>query len=95
MRKRTILLCAVCMVGAAVTSITTAAPPPNAADKELCLLYARECADKVYHLQKKIDALKEEIGADKSVYRPEELKNLREKLQEAEKLLNQLTPNKK
>jgi predicted nuclease with TOPRIM domain len=66
----------------------------DSTEKELCLLYARDCAEKVYNLQEKIKRIQEEIAKGSTVYKPEEVKKLKAKLKEAEDMMEALMPDK-
>lgn len=90
MRNLIALLAAAGMI--ALAGAASAAGKSDASEKELCLLYARDCADKLYNLQEKIKKIQGEIARGETVYSTEELKRLKEKLKEAEDMMNKLTP---
>lgn len=58
--------------------------------KDQCLLAAKECKTEVDSIQTKIKKLQAEIKKGKKVYSAEELKALDAKLEEANKLLDNL-----
>jgi peptidoglycan hydrolase CwlO-like protein len=75
--------------------VMTAAVPAFAADmtkeeKDQCLLASKGCTTEVDSIQKKIKKLNAEIKKGKKVYSSEEIKKLQEKLDEADKLLDNL-----
>jgi hypothetical protein len=76
---------------ALAASISTAGSN-DATDKELCILLARDCADKVYNLQERIKKLQDELARGATVYNAEEIKKLKDKLKEAEDMMYRLTP---
>jgi len=61
--------------------------------KDECLLASQNCANQVDSIQKKIRKLDAEIQKGTKVYTPEELKKLNDKLQETEKLLDEMMLN--
>ena len=80
-----------------ISLITPAGPvsaleQKNPDEKELCILYASDCADKVYNLQGKIRKIQDELAKGSTVYKADEVKKLKEKLKEAEEMMNELTP---
>ena len=76
----------------ALAAPLSAAESNDATKKELCILLARDCADKVYNLQGKIRKLQDELAKGSTVYNAEEIKKLKDKLGEAEHMLFELTP---
>jgi len=62
--------------------------PGKASEKELCLLYLNQCGLQVQSLQDKITKLQEEIAKGTRVYTLEELRMLREKLEEVNRRLD-------
>ena len=62
--------------------------PGKTSEKDLCLLYLNQCGLQVQSLQDKIARLQEEIAKGTKVYSLEELRLLREKLQEANRRLD-------
>lgn len=93
MKKRVTLIVAIGII--AMAGPTSAADQNDAAEKELCILLARDCATKVYGLQDKIKDLQHEIAKGETVYKAEELQNLKKKLGEAEDMLYKLMPSHK
>lgn len=66
----------------------TDAPDQQRQQKDECLLTARRCGNTAMSIQDKIERLKEEIAKGRAVYTPEELDNLRQKLNEASRTLD-------
>lgn len=64
----------------------------DANEKELCILYARDCADKLFNLQEKIRHIQNELANGATVYKADEIKKLKNKLKEAEDMMYELTP---
>jgi hypothetical protein len=58
------------------------------AQKDECLLVARNCTDSVDSIQQRIDKLNTEIGKGTAVYSNEELGVLNNKLDDASRLLD-------
>lgn len=56
--------------------------------KDACLLIAKDCGNSAQSVQDKIEKLKEEIAKGTVVYTPEELKVLKQKLEEVNKILD-------
>lgn len=56
--------------------------------KDECLLIARNCGTSARSVQDKVERLQEEIEKGKRVYTPEELRQLKQKLDEVEKVLD-------
>jgi len=56
--------------------------------KDECLLTARKCGNTAISIQDKIERLKEEIAKGRTVYTPEELHNLQQKLDEVSRTLD-------
>src|SRR5664279_762248 len=61
--------------------------------KNECILLAVSCGNSIISIQDKIQLLKEEIAKGRKVYSPEELNNLRKKLDEVSKTLDFLLEN--
>lgn len=59
--------------------------------KDECLLVARNCSDGVDTIQQRIDKLRIEINKGTEVYTPEELKKLNNKLDDENRLFNDMT----
>ena len=57
-------------------------------EKDECLLITRECGFSAQSIQDKIERLKEEIAKGTTVYTPEELRTLKTKLEEVNKILD-------
>lgn len=76
-----------------LVSSASAVEQQNPSEKELCILYARDCADKVYNLQEKIRKIQDELAKGATVYKADEVKRLKEKLKEAEDMMNELRPD--
>ena len=70
----------------------SAADQKGPSERELCILYAQDCANKVYHLQNKIKKIQNEIDKGATVYNADELEKLVNKLKEAEVMMDKLTP---
>ena len=64
-------------------------------EKDQCLLNAKNCKNEVDSIQKKIKQLEKEIKKGKSVYTAEEINKLRDKLREANDLLDDLLKGSK
>lgn len=62
--------------------------PGKASEKDLCLLYLVQCNLQVQSLQDKITRLQEEIAKGTKVYTVEELRLLKEKLEEVNRRLD-------
>lgn len=58
--------------------------------KDECLLVARNCPDRVDSIQERIDKLQTEINKGTAVYTPEELGILHQKLDDANRLMNNM-----
>ena len=76
----------------ALAAPLSAAESKDATQKELCILLARDCADKVYNLQERIKKLQDELAQGATVYNAEEIKKLKDKLDEAETMMYELMP---
>ena len=59
-------------------------------EKDRCLLYSEMCANRALTIQEKIAKLNREIAKGTQVYTKAELQRLQDKLEEAEKLLDNL-----
>lgn len=59
-------------------------------NKDECLLVAMNCKNQVDSIQERIDRLHGEIGRGRDVYSADELRVLRDKLDEANKILDSL-----
>jgi hypothetical protein len=58
--------------------------------KDECLLVASNCPDRVDSIQQRIDKLRIEINKGTNVYTPEELNRLNNKLNDENRLLNNM-----
>jgi type II secretory pathway predicted ATPase ExeA len=74
-----------------MTSVAAFGAEQTKEQKDQCLLASKECRGEVDSIQKKMKKLEAEIKKGKRVYTPEELKALQMKLDEADKLLDNLT----
>jgi hypothetical protein len=90
MKKVIILIVASGLI--AVAGPIFAAEHKDASEKELCVLYANDCANKVYGMQKKIKKIQNELAKGSTVYNADEIKKLKDKLKEAEDMVYELTP---
>lgn len=88
MKNLTLLLSM--MVALSVAAPAHAADKPDTSEKDLCLLYAQNCARRVDSIQEKIGKLRAEIEKGTRVYTKEELERLERKLKEAEFLLDRI-----
>lgn len=61
-----------------------------AGKKDLCVLIAVECGHSAQSIQDRIERLKEAIAKGTAVYTPEELRSLKQKLDEVNKTLDLL-----
>ncbi|SNB47336.1 hypothetical protein [Geobacter sp. DSM 9736] len=86
MKKFAVLLCAAFMMSA----VPALAAEPTKDQKNECLLASKNCATEVDTIQKKMKKLQAEIKKGTKVYSPQELKQLEEKLNEADKMLDNL-----
>jgi len=67
---------------------TTEASEQQTKQKDECLLVARNCGNSAISIQDKIEKLKDEIAKGRAVYTPEELNNLKQKLDEVSRTLD-------
>jgi Skp family chaperone for outer membrane proteins len=67
-----------------------AATQASAADKDECILNAKDCGDQAISLESKINRLKQEIAKGTKVYTTKELRKLRNKLEDANDILDEL-----
>lgn len=81
-------LMAVAMAGSVLPVLS--GESDSADKKDLCVLIAVECGHSVQSIQDKIDRLKEEISKGTAVYTPEELRSLKQKLDDVNKTLDML-----
>lgn len=89
--KRDVILIMTSVLIALAGSVS-AAEHKETSEKDLCILYARDCAKKVYNLRDYINKIQEELAKGTKVYRANEIKKLKEKLKEAEDMMYELTP---
>jgi peptidoglycan hydrolase CwlO-like protein len=87
MKKIAVLLCAAFMMSATVPAI---AAEMTKEEKDQCLLASKGCATEVDSIQKKIKKLQAEIKKGTKVYSSAELKKLKDKLDEADKMLDSI-----
>jgi len=59
-------------------------------EKDLCLLYSEKCVNRALTIQEKIAKLNREIAKGNQVYTKAELQRLQDKLEDAERLLDNL-----
>ncbi len=59
--------------------------------KNECLLVAMNCGDQVDSIQQRIDRIQKEIGRGTSVYTNDELRRLNDRLEDANKVLEEVT----
>ena len=59
-------------------------------EKDMCLLATKNCLNQADSLQQRIKRIRTEIKKGKKVYSAEELKNLEQKLQEANDILKRI-----
>jgi uncharacterized small protein (DUF1192 family) len=64
--------------------------PAEQGVKNECLLVAMNCADRVDSIQERIDRLQNEIRRGTAVYTNDELKKLQDKLDDANRIFNDL-----
>jgi len=86
MKKIAALLVVGFMMAVAVPAFAQQTP----AEKDQCLLTAKACATQVDSIQQRIKKLDQAIKEGKKVYTPEELKKLQDKLDETNKMLDEL-----
>uniref|UniRef100_A0A831UAI1 Periplasmic protein n=1 Tax=Geobacter metallireducens TaxID=28232 RepID=A0A831UAI1_GEOME len=87
MKKMAVMVMAAFMMSATVPAL---AAEMTKEEKDMCLLASKNCATEVDTLQKKIKKLNAEIKKGKKVYSAEDLKKLDQKLEEANKMLDQI-----
>ncbi len=90
--KKSIIIVIASWVMAVAGPISAADQKANTNEKELCILYANDCANKVYDIQKKIRKIQKELAKGSTVYNAEEIKKLKDKLKETEDMVYELTP---
>jgi len=62
----------------------------NSMNKDECLFITTQCGNSAQSIQDKIERLKREIAKGTTVYTPEELRTLKQKLDEVNKVLDYL-----
>ncbi len=87
MKKMAVMVMAAYMMSATMPVL---AAEMTKEEKDQCLLASKNCATEVDTLQKKIKKLNAEIKKGKKVYSAEDLKKLDQKLEEANKLLDDI-----
>jgi archaellum component FlaC len=94
--RRVSLLAAALMIISVPVLAEEGAMTPNMepADQNVkneCLLVARNCSDQTDSINERIDRIQNEIKKGTSVYTNDELNRLRDKLDDANRTLNELT----
>ncbi|AJE04485.1 hypothetical protein [Geobacter pickeringii] len=87
MKKIALAVMAAVMMSATVPAL---AAEMTKEEKDQCLLASKNCATEVDSIQKKIKKLNAEIKKGKKVYSADEIKKLQQKLDEANKMLDDL-----
>ncbi|RNC72271.1 MAG: hypothetical protein ED859_02755 [Desulfuromonadales bacterium] len=87
MKKMAVMIMAALMMSATVPAL---AADMTKEEKDQCLLASKNCAAEVDSIQKKIKKLNAEIKKGKKAYSAEEIKKLEQKLDEADKMLDQI-----
>jgi Skp family chaperone for outer membrane proteins len=87
MRKMALMLTALAFTLSAVPAFSQMSPE----QKNECLLASKNCTNQVDDIYKRIHKLAREIKKGTRVYTPAELKKLQDKLQETQKLLDDMT----
>ncbi|BDV44080.1 hypothetical protein GURASL_30030 [Geotalea uraniireducens] len=87
MKRVAVMVMAAVMLSATVPAI---AAEMTKEEKNQCLLASKNCAHDVDSLQQKIKKLHAEIRKGKKVYSVSDLQKLQEKLDEANKLLDEI-----
>lgn len=86
MKKTALLLLAALMMSTAVPAMAQMTKE----EKDMCLLATKNCLNQADSLQQRIRRIQGEIKKGKKVYSAEELKNLEQKLQEANDILKKI-----
>lgn len=71
-------------------SVKTMMDEANKADKNECLLVAMNCGNQVDSIQQRINRITKEIGRGTDVYTKDELRRLKDQLEDANKTLDSL-----
>lgn len=87
MKKAAVMVLAAFMMSAAVPAF---AADMTKEEKDQCLLASKGCKGEVDSIQKKIKKLQTEIRKGTKVYSADEIKKLKDKLNEADKMLDTL-----
>lgn len=87
MKKAAVMVLAAFMMSAAVPAF---AAEMTKEEKDQCLLASKGCKGEVDSIQKKIKRLQTEIRKGTKVYSADEIKKLKDKLNEADKMLDTL-----
>lgn len=87
MKKAAVMVLAAFMMSAAVPAF---AADMTKEEKDQCLLASKGCKGEVDSIQKKIKRLQTEIKKGTKVYSADEIKKLKDKLNEADKMLDTL-----
>jgi Skp family chaperone for outer membrane proteins len=85
MKKMTLVILSTLTLALAAPAAFSEEKP--ATEKNLCILYGQECANRADTIQEKIRKLQTEIEKGARVYSPEELERLKQKLDEVEEML--------
>lgn len=67
-----------------------AAAPQSQSEKDECILNSKDCGDQAISIQSKIERLKQEIQKGTKVYTPKEVQKLKNRLRDAEDVLDEL-----
>jgi len=86
MKKTALMLLAALMMSATVPAMAQMTKE----EKDMCLLATKNCLNQADSLQQRIRRIQGEIKKGKKVYSAEELKNLEQKLQEANDILKKI-----
>jgi len=83
MKSMSIVLAAAILAMSAAPAMSQ----PSQAEKDECMLAAKNCTDQVDDIYKRMHRLDKEVKKGKKVYTPDELKKLHDKLAETQELL--------
>ena len=86
--RRMMLVILVLMAGMVGNVLSVFSEDDTAKMKDECLLITRECGYSAQSIQDKIERLNKEIAKGTTVYTPEELMTLKQKLEEVNKILD-------
>lgn len=87
---RRILVAVLTAFALSAATMAFATDAPKAATKDECLLVSKGCMNEVDTIQQKIKKINAEVKKGKKVYSADELKKLRQKLKEANEILDSL-----